>query len=126
MGSPLSPIVANIFVEKFENKAIDTYPLKHKFWIRFVDDTNVDWPHGEDERKNFLNNLNSISRDIMFTMEIEENNCIPFPDILLTRNKDGSIGHKVFRKKARTNNYLHVDSHHHPAQKNGCSSNPLH
>ena len=52
-------------------------------------------------------------------MEIEENNCIPFLDILLIRNNDGSIGHKVFRKKSHTNNYLHADSHHHPAQKIG-------
>jgi len=52
-------------------------------------------------------------------MEIEENDCIPFLDILLIRKEDGSIGHKVFRKKAHTDNYLHFDSHHHPAQKMG-------
>jgi len=26
MGSPLSPIVANLFMEKFEKKALDSYP----------------------------------------------------------------------------------------------------
>ena len=119
MGSPLSPIVANLFMEKFESKALDSFPLKPKFWVRFVDDTSVNWPHGDIELKNFLNHLNSISKDIKFTMEMEENNCIPFLDILLIRNNDGSIGHKVFRKKAHTNNYLHADSHHHPAQKIG-------
>lgn len=119
MGSPLSPIVANLFMEKFETKALDSYPLKPKFWVRFVDDTSVNWPHGDKELKNFLNHLNSTSEDIKFTIEMEENNCIPFLDILLIRNKDGSIGHKVFRKKAHTDNYLHADSHHHPAQKMG-------
>ena len=99
MGSPLSPIETNLYMEKFEKKALDTYPLKPKFWIRFVDDTRVDWPHGENELKHFLNHLNSISNDIKFTMETEENNCISFMDILLIRNKDGSIGHKVFRKR---------------------------
>ena len=115
MGSPLSPIVVNLFMEKFEKKALESYPLKPKFWIRFIDNTNVNWPHGEEELKNFLDHPNSISKDIQFTMEGEENNCIPFLDILLIRNEDGSLGHKVFRKKAHTDNYLHVDSHHYLA-----------
>lgn len=119
MGSPLSPIVASLFMEKFEKKALDSYPLKPKFWIRFVDDTNVNWPRGEEELKNFLDHLNNISKDIQFTMEGEENNCIPFLDILLSRNEDGSLGHKVFRKKSHMDNYLHAGSHHYPAQKTG-------
>lgn len=57
--------------------------------------------------------------EIKFTMEVEENNCIPFLDILLIRNKDGSIWQKVFKKKAHIDKYLHADSHHHPAQKMG-------
>ena len=40
-------------------------------------------------------------------------------DNLRIRNKDGSLGHKVFRKKAPTDNYLHANSHHHPARKMG-------
>ena len=54
MGSPLSPIVANLFMEKFERKALDSYALKPKFWIRFMDDTNVNWAHGGEELKSFL------------------------------------------------------------------------
>ena len=49
----------------------------------------------------------------------EVNNQIPFLDILLSRNEDGTLGHKVFRKKSHTDNYLHADSHHYPAQKMG-------
>jgi len=52
-------------------------------------------------------------------MEVEESKCIPFLDILVLGNEDGSLGHKIFRKKAHTNNYLHVDSHHHPTQNIG-------
>ena len=57
MGSPLSPIITNFFMEKFEKKALEAYPLKPKLWKRYVDDTNVLWPHGEQE----LNNSLSIS-----------------------------------------------------------------
>jgi len=119
MGSPLSPIMANPFMEKFENKALDTFPLKPKFWIKFLNDTSVYWPHGDEELKNFLNHLNSISDDIKLKMAFEENYCITFFDILLIRSKDGSLGHTMFRKKAHTDNYLDVDSHHHLAKKMG-------
>jgi hypothetical protein len=52
-------------------------------------------------------------------MELEDNNNIPFLDVLMTRKQDGTLGHKVFRKKTHTESYLHVESHHHPSQKMG-------
>ena len=119
MGSPLSPIVANLFMEKFEREALDSYPLKPSRWKRYVDDTNVVWPHGEDELRKFLTHLNSISPNIKFTMELEENRSIPFLDVLLTRKEDGTLGHEVFCKKTHTDSYLHADSHHHLSQKIG-------
>ena len=39
MGSPISPIVANLYMEEFENKAINSAPQPLLFWGRFVDDT---------------------------------------------------------------------------------------
>jgi hypothetical protein len=64
MGSPLSPIVANLFMENFEKKALDSFPLKPSRWKRYVDDTNVLWPHGKDELQKFFLHLNNISEDI--------------------------------------------------------------
>ena len=115
MGSPLSPIVANLFMEKFEKKALEAYPLKPKLWKRYVDDTNVLWTYGEQELNKLFEHTNSQSVDIKFTMKVEKNESIPFLDVLVYKKLNGSLGHKVFIKKTHTESYLDADSHHHSA-----------
>jgi ribosomal protein L17 len=39
MGSPVSPVVANLCMEVIEIMAIQTTPTKPKTWKRFVDDS---------------------------------------------------------------------------------------
>ena len=60
MGSPLSPIVANIYMEFFEQKALELTYTKPDIWLRYVDDTFILWPHNRHDLDNFLNHLNSI------------------------------------------------------------------
>ena len=38
MGSPVSPIVANLFMEDYEGKALEEYQDPPKYWGRYVDD----------------------------------------------------------------------------------------
>ena len=44
MGSCLSLIVANIFMEHFETLALNSFSLKPKCWFRFVYETFSIWP----------------------------------------------------------------------------------
>ena len=59
MGSPLSPVLANLYMEYFEEMALGSTSLKPSMWLRYVDDTFILWPHQEDvqillDRVNFI------------------------------------------------------------------------
>ena len=123
MGSPLSPVIANFFMEDFENKALEQATHKLTCWYRYVDDTFAIWPHGRERLTEFLDHLNGLHSNIKFTMEIEEEGHLPFLDVDIYKRTDGSLGHKVYRKPTHTNLYLNQLSHHHPA--NNQSSPPL-
>ena len=117
MGSPLSPVITNFFIEDFEKRATEQVPHKPMCWFRCTDDTFIIWPHGKQKLGEFLNHLNGIHKNIQFAMEIEGGGHLPFLDTDIYRNPDGSLGHKVYRKPTSTNQYLHQNSHHQPANK---------
>jgi hypothetical protein len=61
MGSPLSPVMANLFMEEFEKKVfIATATLKPGFWF-----------HGLDSLQKFLDHINSLHPSIKFTFEVQ-------------------------------------------------------
>ena len=93
MGSPLSPIVANIYIyiymEHFETKALETAPHPPSHWKRLVDDTFVilETEHKEE----FFQHINTIEEKIQFTVEnTRDDSSIPFLDTLITARSDGS------------------------------------
>ena len=48
MGNPLSPVVANIYMEHFEELALESAEFKPATWLRYVNDTFVIWNEGRD------------------------------------------------------------------------------
>ncbi|XP_071801296.1 uncharacterized protein [Asterias amurensis] len=117
MGSPISPVLADIFMEEFESSSLLTADLRPSLWLRYVDDTFVVWPHGQDSLHEFLQYLNQQHSSIKFTMEQEHSGKLPFLDVLITRNQDGTLHHSIYRKPTHTDRYLHQRSFHHPAIK---------
>ena len=66
----------------------------------------------------FHSHLNSIEACIQFTLEKEtEDGKLPFLDVCLCRESDGSVTTSVYRKPTHTNQYLPSDSHHPVAHK---------
>lgn len=118
MGSPLSPIVANLYMESFERKALSLARLTPTMWRRYLDDTFVLWPHGADQLEEFHAHLNCQHPQIQFTKEVEEDDRISFLDVLV-KKENNRFSTTVYRKPTHTGRYTHFASHHHPRVKSG-------
>ena len=108
MGSPVSPIVADLFMEWFEEKAIESFPYDITIWRRYVDDTIVALYDSLVE--DLTSHINSIEPAIQFTREEETDNFIPMLDTLTTRTNDGHLSFTVYRKSTHIDQYLQFDS----------------
>ena len=101
MGSPVSVTIANLVMEDVEERALSSFtstaPL---FWKRYVDDTCT--AIHLDRIDEFHQHLNSIEPSIQFTCEVEKNNQLPFLDVLMKREEDGSISTSAYRKPTHT------------------------
>ena len=125
MGSPLSSIVANIFMETFEKEALDTTPHAPSLWKRYVDDTFV--IQEEQHKEEFFQHVNSIDPNIKFTAETTKaGGSMPFLDTLVTPQSGGSLATTVYRKPTHTNQCLQWDSHHAITNKYSIISSLLH
>ena len=114
MGSPISPIVANLFMENFEMRALQSPPNAPLLWKRFVDDTFVILKKAHKEE--FLTHINSVDSNIQFTSEDQKNQdlrgSLPFLDILVTPDEEDRLETSVYRKPTHMDQYLQWDSHH--------------
>ena len=77
-------------------------------WFRYVDDTLTLFENNNDALR-FLPYLNGRHNNIKFTIEFEQNDEIPFLDILIKRNRDSSFSTSIYRKKTFTGLYTKWD-----------------
>ena len=117
MCSSVSAVVANLYMEFFEELALETAPTRPRLWKRYVDDTFCILRKGS--TKEFLYHLNRVRPTIKFTVEQEEDGTLLFLDTLFRMREDGSLDVSVYRKPTHTDRYLHFESHHPAHVKRG-------
>ena len=101
MGSPLAPVLANLFMGHWEKNWLDNYLSSQVlFYRRYVDDTFCLFSSEEDALM-FFDYINARHPSIRFTMEREIDKKLLFLDILLD-NSHPSIVTSVYRKKTFT------------------------
>ena len=104
MGSPVGPVLADIFMIELEKKLLPYIYIRYiNFWRRYVDNTISYVKIGS--IKHVLCLLNSFDENIQFTSESESKGTLPFLDLLLCRN-GRELTTTVYRKKTNNDIYL--------------------
>ena len=108
MGSPISTIWANLFMEEFEFKAISTASNQPRFW--YVYGTFV--IQQVQDSQQFSQHNKNIDSYKQFITEVPNSNwSIPFLDTLISPGPDNTLVTFVYNKPSHTEQYLHWDSH---------------
>ena len=103
MGSPLGAAMANIFVGFQEELLFNSNIQLPLFYKRYVDDTFAIFSTRSECRR-FFHRLNNLHPSLTFTCEFENNNCLPFLDVLVERSNN-SILTSIYRKPTFTGSY---------------------
>ena len=135
MGSPVAPLVCNLYMEDLEQRAIRSALHPPEWWKRYVDDVHAKiLKTYEDE---FLEHLNSIDSDIKWTAEkeaklptnqnaaelesteVRSERALAFLDSWSIVNDNGTVKTRVYRKETHTDQYLNFKSNHPLEHKRG-------
>ena len=108
MGSSISVPIAEAAMQLIEEDILSNKELGIKLWVRYVDDIFAIIP--KSKKDEILHFINCRNRHIKFTSEEEQNNQIPFLDILVIKNNSGKLKFKIYRKTTHTDRYLDFKS----------------
>ena len=108
IGASTSGFAAELFMQRFEKKALSSFTDPPTIWKRYVDDTFAKLKTRHTQP--FLNHLNQQHPQIKFTTELPENNTIAFLDTNVKIEEDRSVSFGIYRKKTHTDQYLDFNS----------------
>ena len=113
MGSPLSPIVADLVLQDLETHSFNLLPFKPDFYFRYVDDVVLATTRSRMDA--IVNIFNAYHPRLKFTVEIGGEQ-INFLDITLIKNRN-TILHDWYHKPTFSGRYLNYFSCHPHNQK---------
>ena len=110
--SPVSPVIANIYMEYFEELALGPKcPIPTPWWKRYVD--VVICITKNDQVDILLNHINQLDDHIRFSVEsLDNEGSIPFLDTKCTPNSNNTIHSTMYRKPTHTDRYLDCNFNH--------------
>ena len=110
MGSPISPIIANIVMENLLDNILKSINFNIHFVKLYVDDLLLCIP--KDKLSEILSIFNNNLFGLEFTLETEKDYKIAFLDTLLTRQSNGKIISVWYNKSCSSGRILNYHSSH--------------
>lgn len=115
IGGCTSAIMADFVITDLLEQVISECGYDPLLCVKYVDDILIMMP--KEEVENTFNILNSVHPAIKFTYELEENDSIPYLDLKIIRNHDGTISTDFYRKPTSSGRLLNYKSSHPMIQK---------
>ena len=130
MGTRMAPVYATLTLAYLEEILYENIESKYgenfkkdfiQAWKRYLDDCFILWKNNWGNFEDIFTMLQGLHTNIEFTME-RSTEKIPFLDILVIKDPDGTLTTDIYRKSTDAQRYLHFKSHH---PKNCKKSIPL-
>ncbi len=96
MGSPLSAVMAFLYMESLEEDQFMWIMGRGTSWFRYIDDVLMVIPENTNV-DNKLCRFNNVNKHIQFTFELESDGRLPFLDTLM-HGTNGELKFSVYRK----------------------------
>jgi len=114
MGSPLSPIVADLVLQDLKVRTMDRLQFKLPIYYRYVDDILLAAP--TEYLPVILDTFNAYNERLQFTLEIGRNNGLNFLDVAIIID-DQRIIFDRYEKPSSSGRYVNYHSQHPLSQK---------
>ena len=108
MGSPLTPVLANILMGFYESKWLNEYNLnKPNFYLRYVDEILAAFDNEQDSL-HFLDFISKRHPNIKFTIEKQINHSIAFLDVFISGINNQNLTLQKYHKSTYTGLFLNI------------------
>ena len=117
MGSPISPIMSEIFLQYLEDQHIEKIKKQYNiiFYCRYVDDIFIIYDNHKDIDDKILDRFNNIHSKIQYTLEKQQNNSLNYLDLSIqkiTYKHIYTFQYKIFRKPTTSKLSINYNSDH--------------
>ncbi|XP_058827371.1 uncharacterized protein LOC131687310 [Topomyia yanbarensis] len=124
MGSPLSPILADIVLDSIIDTTVKTFSFTIPVLGKYVDDLFLAIP--KDKAQIVLEQFNKQEEHLQFTAEIEQNSRLPYLDMVVVRKADQSLRTEWYSKPISSGRLLNFHSFHQLRYKINVANNYIH